>query len=70
MSQEVPMTPTKITSDKLFLDNLQTMSAKSFIANKINIITKVPVCYSYNSQAKIIHNILPPTHTENNKSLF
>ena len=24
MSQEVPMTPTKITQDDLFLDNLQT----------------------------------------------
>lgn len=26
MSQEVPMTPTKITQDRLFLDDLQTIN--------------------------------------------
>ena len=38
---------------------LKTVNTKSFIANKINIIAKAPVRYSYDSfaRAKLIHNI-------------
>ena len=39
---------------------LKNRNAKSFIANKINIIAKAPVRYSYSSfsRTKLIHNIL------------
>ena len=39
---------------------LKNRNAKSFIPNKINIIAKAPVRYSYSSfsRAKLIHNIL------------
>ena len=39
--------------------SLKNRNAKSFIANKINIIAKAPVRYSYSSfsRAKLIHNI-------------
>ena len=69
MSQEVPTTQPR---DGLFLDDLQTINhmletinhvnTKTFIENKINIIAKAPVRYSYGSfpranRAKLIHNI-------------